>query len=133
VAGLLLGLVIATEAGVRMFWEDEQFNSDFEVEVAMRVGATISINFTTIDASLVNYVIDLKEGEGEVPRAGEFGWFIYHPLDDYSRLYSFRGPDFIRGFISMCRAYQIDFHDYMTGFPFKVGAQELTYYEIREY
>lgn len=71
--------------------------------------------------------------ELKVPAAGEFGWWIYDPSVDNYKLYSFRSADFIRGIISMCNAFDVDYRDYIYDHPFRFDpvTRQITKYAIQ--
>jgi hypothetical protein len=53
--------------------------------------------------------------------------------DEILDLYTFRTPDFIRGFISMCNACQVDFREYVLGPPLKMIDGSNQFYRIAGY
>lgn len=65
---------------------------------------------------------------------GLYYWLIYSGPNTYD-LVSFETPEFIQGFISICRAFQVDFTDYVLGDPFMYheNTKIPTYYSIELY
>lgn len=65
-----------------------------------------------------------------------FGWWVkdLSARNNY-QLYVFNSIDFIRGFISICSAFGVDFRDYILGGPFTYHDYEEPpiYYDIEGY
>lgn len=61
-----------------------------------------------------------------------FVWILDPETDSYF-LVDFTNPSFIQGFISITRAFGVDFRNYVYGPPFKVRDGEKEFYQIQGY
>lgn len=69
------------------------------------------------------------------PTDDMFAWWISvgDGDRDFFYLYTFRTPEFIQGFISMCDAFNVDFRAFILGNPFKITDGVRTDYNIEGY
>lgn len=142
VAGLLVG--------VNILLDDLRANHEYgrhynhTVQLIRDDNMSTEIDLTTLgmyEYALLEYIWDIEDQEDGPEettyyRAGYFIWrlkdfnFIYDSL-----LYTFRTPEFIQGFISMCNGFGVDFRQYVLGLPSKYERETdtITYYSIEGY
>src|SRR5436853_3777245 len=79
-----------------------------------------NINVDNIPLTLEEYIIITRFEPSDIykPDNGYYGWWISKNAELYY-LYQFQNTDFIRGFISICQSYNVDFRDFIAGLPFK--------------
>lgn len=120
--------------GVELFLDDgtESFFFHFgQTEMEAQTHYNLSMGaeeFTDIDDIIFGFRVPS-------PLEDMFGWWIStgNGDRDFFYLYTFRTPEFIQGFISMCDAFNVDFRDFILGNPFKINNGVRTDYNIEGY
>lgn len=139
VAGLLVAMTILFSV------LDEDYNKTLERPVVVINKTRIDLYDTpSIYELLKEYIIDTREKDEIITKPdifsrvnkGYFGWWIFSTkfsnINRY-KLYTFRNSDFVRGFISMCKAFNVEFRNYILGSPFTDSKLGRVYYTIKGY
>lgn len=123
---------------------DGPLSSDLVAGLIAAIKTVLSgpVNIRLNDRELVinqfdHYILKSHLSRGELLiqylPPNKYGWAI---ADAHGyNLYIFETNEFVRGFISMCDAFQVDFRDYIAGPPFKTSNRPLThtFYYIQNY
>lgn len=77
------------------------------------------------------FLHDMQNIDNTALDKGLYYWLIYSRPDTH-QLFSFQSIEFVQGFISICRAFRVDFTDYAFGNPFMYheNTKTPTYYSI---
>lgn len=141
VAGLLVGMhILITNMLVNSAYV---YNTPNIVEIISKTGIIRAIFYhaTNINSQpnkiLRNYMTNFNSADGlTVHTHGIFGWWLYSPMNAFSYdLYIFESADFVQGFVSMCRAFGVDFRNFTLGPPYKFYVEDMEprYYEVEGY
>jgi hypothetical protein len=88
---------------------------------------------------LANYIVEQDQPERIIPyhnakpRANHgYVWWIQDPLTELWNMYEFQSTHFIRGFLSICHAFQVDSHDCTRDLWRTAPGQEPEHVDYRE-
>ena len=157
VAGIMTGLVTLMEEMIINGATDDTnhveflYRTEIEPTPGRKERVLRSVTYSFIDAmdvglSLHSYIVASNTTSDRFPEYHHllnqrYGWWIIDPLYDRTywekkyTLFAFDSPQFIQGFISICRGFGVDFRDYIVGTPFKYdrNQREIINYEIEGY
>lgn len=128
VAGLLTGILVITQYLAKTYGADP---NDISVDV---LGDEKLTGATTGILEFYQFT-ETKEPTLEQLLTNNFGWWIYHAREETYRLYEFQTPEFMQGFISIVKAFGLDFRQFVMGPPYKFSpeAKEPIIYNITDY